>query len=385
MSMCESHSRFLDLATPGVQGLHPYQPGKPVNELQREYGIGAAIKLASNENPLGPSPKALAAARTALDGLARYPDGGGFALKAALAAKHGVTPEAITLGNGSSDVLDLVARAFLTPRHNAVFSEHSFALYPIVTQAVGARAQVAPAQDGRRGVRYGHDLEAMAARVDGATRVVFIANPNNPTGTWLRAAELEGFIAALPPWVIVVVDEAYFEYVEGAEYPDASTWIPRYPNLVVTRTFSKAYGLAGLRVGYGISDAGVAELLNRVRQPFNVNAVALAAAEAALDDAAHLRASIEVNREGLCFLAEAIDEMGLDYIPSVANFLSVDVGSSSGSVYEALLRQGVIVRPVANYGLPHHLRVTVGLAEENRRFIEALGKGLSGRLNAADE
>jgi histidinol-phosphate aminotransferase len=356
----------VDLATPGVQGLRPYEPGKPLTELEREYGIRDAVKLASNENPLGPSPKAAAAVQASVADLARYPDGNAFALKAALARRHGVDPAAITLGNGSNDVLELVARAFLSPATECIYAEHAFAVYPIVTQAVGARHGVAPARD------YGHDLEAMAARVGEQTRVVFIANPNNPTGTWLAKGPLRAFLEALPGHVVCVVDEAYFEYVAETGYPDTTAWIDRFPNLVVTRTFSKAFGLAGLRVGYGVSQPALADLLNRVRQPFNVNTPAQAAALAALQDKEYLARSVAVNQAGLRQLESGCRALDLAYIPSVANFLTVDVGRCAAEVYEALLRRGVIVRPVANYGLPQHLRISVGLEEENARCLQAL-------------
>ncbi|MBT8116499.1 MAG: aminotransferase class I/II-fold pyridoxal phosphate-dependent enzyme, partial [Gammaproteobacteria bacterium] len=261
--MSPSDNPFLELAAPGVRALQPYQPGKPVEELEREFGIRDAIKLASNENPFGPSPLAVAAANAVIPTMTRYPEGSGHRLVARLARRHGVAPECITLGNGSNDVLDLVARVFLTPAHEAVYSQHAFAVYPISVQATGARAQVAPAHDGSRGPAYGHNLEAMHDRVGPDTRVVFIANPNNPTGGWLTTDALENFIAALPAHVMVVVDEAYFEYVGEPAYPDTTQWLGRFPNLIVTRTFSKAYGLAGLRVGYALSHPDVAGLLNR--------------------------------------------------------------------------------------------------------------------------
>ncbi len=365
------------LAAPGVRGLKPYQPGKPIGELARELGLKQIIKLASNENRLGPSPKALDAIRAGLSEIALYPDGSGFELKAALAAKLGVEARQITLGNGSNDVIEQSAKVFLSPSHTAVFSAHAFLVYPIATQAVGAKAEVAPAHDGSRGPRYGHDLNALAERITGQTRIVFIANPNNPTGTYLKRDELGRFIAALPTHVIAVVDEAYFEYVEAEDYPDAMEWLPQFPNLIVTRTFSKAYGLAGLRIGYAVSSTEIADLLNRVRQPFNVNALALLAAAAALTDDAHLVHSLRLNRQGLNQLGSAFAERDLPFIPSVANFLAVDLGRPAASVYEALLRQGVIVRPLAGYGLPNHLRVTVGSAEENRQFLGALDRVLA--------
>jgi histidinol-phosphate aminotransferase len=361
---------FLELAAPGVRGLTPYQPGKPLAELEREYDITDAIKLASNENPLGPSPLAVAALREVLADLARYPDGGGFVLRHALSLRLGVGTDQITLGNGSNDVLELVARVFVTPEDEVIYSEHAFAVYPLVTQALGARAVVTKARD------FGHDLVAMARAVTRHTRLVFIANPNNPTGTWLAADDLEGFVRGLPPHVIVVVDEAYFEYVTDPDYPNALHWLGRYPNLVITRTFSKAYGLAGLRVGYAVSHPAIADLLNWVRQPFNVNSLALAVAAAALDDEDHLARARAVNAAGMAQVTAGITALGLAYIPSVGNFVAVDVGRPAGPVYEALLRQGMIVRPVANYGLPHHLRVTIGLPAENARFLDALARAL---------
>ena len=366
---------FFTLATPGVRSLKPYQPGKPLAELEREYGIRQAVKLASNENPLGPSPAALNVIREHLDELARYPDGNGFALKAALASKHDVEAAQITLGNGSNDILELLARAFVMPDNDVIFSQHAFAVYPIVTQAVGARAVVTAARD------WGHDLDAMLAAISDRTRLIFIANPNNPTGTWLKQQQLEQFLSHLPSHVVVVLDEAYFEYASdpamgASTYPNGMQWLNTYPNLVVTRTFSKAYGLAGLRVGYSVSHAAIADLLNRVRQPFNVNSLALAAAEAALQDEAHLRKGLACNVAGMQQYVGAFTELGLEYIPSIANFVSVKVGDAV-RVYDQLLRLGVIVRPVANYAMPEYLRITVGTAEENARCISALQQVLS--------
>ncbi len=364
---------FASLATEGVRGLTPYEPGKPVEALERELGITDSVKLASNENPLGPSPAAVAAMQGALESVARYPDGHGFALKQTLSAHLGVAADCITLGNGSNDVLDLVARVFLGPGRSAVFSQYAFAVYPIATQAVGARARVAPALSPDHPEQpYGHDLEALRAAVAEDTRVVFIANPNNPTGTWLDRDGLRAFLASLPPEVICVVDEAYAEYVEAPEYPDATRWLATFPNLIVTRTFSKIHGLAGLRVGYGLSHPDVAGLLNRVRQPFNVNGLGQAAAVAALADEAHVLHSRALNQAGLAQLEEGLWGLDLKWIPSVGNFLTVDLGRPAGPVYRALLRHGVIVRPVANYGLPNHLRVTVGTEAQNARFLEAL-------------
>ncbi|MCW8919260.1 MAG: histidinol-phosphate transaminase [Gammaproteobacteria bacterium] len=367
---------FMKHAAPGVAGLQPYKAGKPIEELERELGVSNIIKLASNENPLGPSPQAVAAMQAGLADVWLYPDGNGFALKEKLAALHGVERSQITLGNGSSEPLEFIVRAFVQPGEEVLFSEHSFAIYPIVTQAVGGVGVAAPAKE------WGYDLEALKQKISDKTRVVFIANPNNPTGTWLAGPQLEAFIAALPPEIIVVVDEAYYDYAShpalGATgYPDAIEWVAKYPNLMVTRTFSKSYALAGLRVGYAISHPEVAEMMNRVRPPFNVNSLAMVAAVAALEDGDHLRASVQMNSDGMQQLTAAFSAMGLAYIPSVGNFISVDVGRAAAPVYEALLREGVIVRPVANYGMPHHLRVTVGLPEENERFVAALQKVLT--------
>jgi histidinol-phosphate aminotransferase len=374
--MSVSSNSFLHLAAPAVQALQPYLPGKPVAELEREYGISNIIKLASNENPFGPSPLAMAAASAVLGDLSRYPEGNAWLLAEELAGKHQLERDCITLGNGSNDVLDLIARVFLTADHEAVFSQYAFAVYPIVVQAVGAKARIAVAHDGNKGPAYGHDLEAMNDLVGPDTRLVFIANPNNPTGTWLESDALEAFVANLPAHVIVVVDEAYFEYVDKASYPDSSSWLSRFPNLIVTRTFSKAYGLAGLRVGYALSHPHIAELLNRVRQPFNVNMVAQVAAVAALGDDEHLQQSIRRNREGMEQLVSGFRKLGLPYIESAGNFVAVETGLGMER-YEALLQKGIIVRPVANYAMPDHLRVTVGRADENARLLAALEQVLS--------
>ncbi|HEX7115899.1 MAG TPA: histidinol-phosphate transaminase [Steroidobacter sp.] len=364
------------LAAPGVRTLAPYVPGKPIEELEREYGIRDSIKLASNENPLGPGPKALEAIARASREIGLYPDGSGFALKQALARKHGCAMECITLGNGSNDVLVMVAEAFLTPDSEAVYSQYGFAVYPIAVQATGATARVAPALAADSDMPLGHDLEAMARLINDRTRVVFVANPNNPTGTWVDSDALRRFVASVPTHALVVVDEAYIEYVSEPKYPDTSRWLSEFPNLVVTRTFSKAYGLAGLRVGYALSSPGVADLLNRVRQAFNVNSLALAAARAALEDTEHLARSVEVNRAGLAQLEAGFKALGVKYLPSVGNFMLIDCERPAGPVYEAMLRQGVIVRPVANYQLPNHMRITVGTREQNERMLAALRTAL---------
>ncbi|MCK8515971.1 histidinol-phosphate transaminase [Methylonatrum kenyense] len=363
---------FSSLAVSGVRALQPYQPGKPESALKREYGLDDVIKLASNENPMGPGTRAIEAAGAELQGAHRYPDGAGFALRHALAERHAVDPMQVTLGNGSNDVLALVANAFLEPGREAVFSAHAFAVYPIVTQAAGASAVVVPANAPDHAMPFGHDLEAMAAAVSERTRVVFVANPNNPTGTWLQADPLRAFLQGLPAEVIAVVDEAYFEYADDPDYPDASLWLQEFPNLVVTRTFSKAHGLAALRVGYGLSHPAVADLLNRVRQPFNVSSVAQAAALASLADQDYIAQSVALNREQRDWLRQALQSMGLQVLPSAGNFLCFRVGERADAIYEGLLRRGVILRPVANYALPGFLRVTVGLPAENARFVEAL-------------
>ena len=367
-------SDFLALAVPGVQKLSPYVPGKPVETLARELGLDPAgiVKLASNENPLGPSPRALEAIRAALGEITRYPDGSGFALKAKLAERFGLRSEQITLGNGSNDILDLVARAWLAPGRNAVFSQYAFAVYPISTQAVGAEGRVVPARD------YGHDLEAMLAAIDDNTRVVFIANPNNPTGTWFGPAALEAFLDRVPADVRVVLDEAYIEFTEPGELPNGLDYVARYPNLLVSRTLCKAYGLAGLRVGYAVSSVQIADVLNRVRQPFNVNSLALVAACAALDDSEYLEAGRRLNRAGMAQLEAGLAALGLRWIPSRGNFLAVDFARDAAPINQALLERGVIVRPVAGYGLPNFLRISIGTEAENARLLEALAQVLRG-------
>ena len=354
-----------------VRAIAPYQPGKPISELVRELGLDEAriIKLASNENPLGVSPRARAAIEAALPELARYPDG--FDLTKALSRKLGVGMDRIVLGNGSNDVLEMVAGALLAPGRSAVYAQHAFAVYPLATQARGAKSIVVPATN------YGHDLPGMLKAIEPETRVVFVANPNNPTGTLLAGGELEAFLRAAPADVVVVIDEAYNEYLPAAVRYDSLPWLARHRNLVITRTFSKAYGLAGLRVGYALCDPSIADLLNRVRQPFNVNNLALVAAIAALDDEPFLRRSHDLNLAGMTQVTGGFRRLGLAWIPSFANFVSVEIprsggASQAGAVYQKLLHAGVIVRPVAGYALPDHLRVTVGLPEENERFLAAL-------------
>jgi histidinol-phosphate aminotransferase len=363
---------FLTLAQPGVQKLSPYVPGKPVDELARELNLDpqTIVKLASNENPLGPSPKVIDAIKSQLDELTRYPDGNGFVLKEKLAQRYGVGIEQVTLGNGSNDILELVARAYLAPGLNAVFSEHAFAVYPIATQAVGAQAKAVPAK------QWGHDLNAMQAAIDANTRVVFIANPNNPTGTWFGVEALERFLAVVPEHVLVVLDEAYIEYAGDGELPDGLAFLAAHPNLLVSRTFSKAYGLAALRVGYALCSARIADVLNRVRQPFNVNSLALAAACAALDDERYLARSRTCNADGMRQLEAGFRQLGLEWIPSRGNFIAVDFGRDAAPINQELLHDGVIVRPLAGYGMPTFLRVSIGTEAENARFLDVLSKAL---------
>lgn len=356
------------LANVGVRNLLPYQAGKPIEELERELGISDIVKLASNENPLGISPLVKAALQETLAGLARYPDANGFYLKSKLAKKFAVDPAQITLGNGSNDVLELLARTFVNDQHEVIFAQHAFVVYPLVTQAIGATGVAVPAKD------YGHDLPAMLAAITPKTRMIFIANPNNPTGTFLTSEAQHDFIRQVPSNVLVVLDEAYYEYVPEAERAPSLEWIASFPNLVVSRTFSKAYGLAGLRAGYMVSHPEVADLMNRARQPFNMNSLSLKAAEVALNDDDYLHKSIAVNAAGMQQLVSFCEQQGLNYIPSYGNFLTIEVGEKAGELYQQLLSEGVIVRPVAGYELPHHLRVSIGLPEENETFIRALTK-----------
>ncbi len=368
---------YESLAIAGVQALQPYQPGKPENELKRELGLDKIIKLASNENPLGPDPRISHKLPSLFAELARYPDGSGFELKQALANRLNVRPEQITLGNGSNDILELVARVFLQPGRQAIMSNHAFAIYQLATQAVGADCVAANPTDGINGPLHGHNLQAMHELVSERTAVIFIANPNNPTGTYLPSKQLKSFIENLPENVICVVDEAYFEYVEADDYISAMDWIVDHPNLIITRTFSKAYGLAGLRIGYSVSSIEIADLLNRVRQPFNVNAFALAAARVSLLDDEYLSSSIKVNQKGLYQLGQGLNTLNLTFIPSVGNFICCDLERPSMPIYQSLLRRGVIVRPVENYQLPGYLRITIGTESEINFFLNALEMTLS--------
>jgi histidinol-phosphate aminotransferase len=348
-----------------IRSLAPYPPGKPIEELEREYGIAGSIKLASNENPLGPSPKAVAAISAALGNLHRYPDGDCFYLKGAAAKKLGVSPDALIFGNGSNEIIELAVRTFMQRGDEAVMADQAFAIYRIVVQAAGGTSHIVPLRN------YTHDLEAILDAITPATRLVFLANPNNPTGTVFLRRAWEEFLSAVPPHVIVVMDEAYFEFVEDPEYPDSLAAHGRGRALITLRTFSKIYGLAGLRIGFGVAHPELVEVMNRVRQPFNVSSLAQVAALAALDDDAHVARTKQCNREGMAYLREHCTRLGLEYVPSWANFLLIRVGNGK-RVYEALLRDGVIVRPMTVYGFPEHVRVTIGTAEENARCVDAL-------------
>lgn len=362
---------FLELAAPAVASLTPYKPGKPPSELERELGLSDIVMLASNENPLGPSALAMQAVQRVLATSARYPDPNGHSLKQALGQRYGLELSQLTLGNGSNDLLNLVARAFLSPGDEVIYSQYAFAVYALATQVCQATAVVTPARD------YGHDLDAMAAAVTERTRIIFLANPNNPSGTAFDDAAFADFMARVPARVIVVLDEAYTEYVEpSAGLPNGLALLSRYANLVVMRTFSKAFGLAGLRVGFAAADPQITDLLNRVREPFNVNAAGLAAAEAVLADDEYLEQTRVVARTGMRQLCEGFERLGLNYIRSFGNFVTVDMGQPAQPLFQALLREGVILRPLDNYGMPNHLRITVGVASENDRCLAALQKVL---------
>lgn len=360
---------LLDHALSNIKKIAPYQPGKPITEVARELGlpVDSIIKLASNENPLGMSPKARAAVAEAIEGLARYPDD--FELKAALANHCGVDSNQIVLGNGSNDVLELIAQVFLAPGRSAVFSAHAFAVYPLATMGVGGECIAAPAKD------FAHDLNAMRAAIRGDTRIVWIANPNNPTGTFLPYDELRAFITRLPKDVIVVLDEAYNEYLSPALRVNTTTWLADFDNLVITRTFSKIYGMAGLRIGFALCSPAVADLMNRVRQPFNCNNLALAGAIAALEDAEFIEQSYQLNTAGMQQIVTGLDALGLKHLPSHANFVTFHVTDAAG-VNQRLLKQGVIIRPLAGYAMHDWLRVTIGTEAENARFLEALDAAL---------
>ena len=359
-----------------VRAIAPYQGGRPISEVAREFGLDEAkiVKLASNENPLGMPESAKQAMLQAMSELGRYPDGNGYELKREISGKYDVPQEWITLGNGSNDILELAAHAFVQPGHSVIYSQYSFAVYPLATQAVGGRAIVVPAKN------YGHDLGGIANAIAADTKLIFIANPNNPTGTFIPGAEIDAFLKVVPSNVVVVLDEAYNEYLPAEQQYDSIAWVRQYPNLLVSRTMSKAYGLAGLRIGFGIAQPGITDLLNRIRQPFNVNSLVQAAAVAALKDKDFLQKSAKVNADGYRQLTQAFDAMGLEYVPSFGNFVLVKVGNDDGAgarINLALLKRGIIVRPVGNYGMPQWLRISIGLPQENAAFIEALKQVLA--------
>jgi histidinol-phosphate aminotransferase len=362
---------LTDLVSPQLAGLVPYVPGKPIEEVERELGIADSVKLASNENPLGPSPKAVAAIQAALRGVHRYPDGGGHALRHALARHWAVAPDQVILGNGSNELLELVGRCFLLPGDPVVYAAQSFVVYDMVAQFTGAGKVVVPLRDFR------HDLPAMRRAVTEATKLVFVANPSNPTGTAVAPEALEDFLAGLPPDVVAVLDEAYYEYLPPEARPDALRFVREGRPVLVLRTFSKVYGLAGLRLGYGIGPEPLVALLNRLRAPFNTNSLAQAAGLAALEDEAHVARALAVNAAGRKLLTERCEALGLGVVPSVTNFLLVDVRRPGAAVAQALLRRGIIVRPVANYGFPAHVRITVGTPAENERCLTALAAVLA--------
>ena len=360
--------RADQLAVPGIRQLAPYDPGLPIEEIERRYGIQNAVKLASNENPLGAPPAVVRVLQDRNHNIHRYPDGSGFELKQLIAARHDVNPDQVCLGNGSNDVLDMLARVFVSPGDSGVISKHAFIVYYLSLIYAHANIKVIDAAD------YGHDLVAMANAVDDNTSIIYIANPNNPTGTWSNATEMRNLLDNVPRRCIVVVDEAYAEYVTVSEYPDCASWLDDYPNLVVTRTFSKIFALAGLRIGYALSSPEISDLLNRARQPFNCNSLGLAAATVALQDSEHCDQSRKMNNEQMQVLCQGFADLELNTIDSVANFVCVELSVDAGNVHEKLLRRGVIVRPIAGYGMPNHLRVSVGIPEENERVLDEFHK-----------
>ncbi len=370
-----SHS-WESLANEHILGIAPYEPGKPIQELERELGIGDVIKLASNENPLSPSERVLAAITAALPQLNRYPDGSGYYLRQALARRHGITADHIVLGNGSNDLIELLVQAFLRAGEEAVIPHPSFVVYPMLVQAVGGIRVVVTLKD------YRLDLDAMGRAITPMTKMVFIANPNNPTGTIVTADEVDHFMARVPDRAIVVFDEAYIEFAQGPDFPDTLEYLRNGRKVIVLRTFSKAASLAGLRVGYAIGDPHAIALLNRIRQPFNVNTIAQVAALAALDDHAHIRECLRMIEAGRHYLSDEFTALGLKFAPSRANFILVDVGKSAANVFQWLLKEGVIVRPMTSFGMESALRVTIGTPEENRRFVKALKKVLAGVKDA---
>ena len=361
-------------ALPGILSLEAYTPGMPIDELQRRLGIADVVKLASNENPLGPSPKVKVALAAAVSGenLALYPDGSGFRLKQKIAQYHGIKANRITLGNGSNDILEFLARIYAGPGRAVMYSAHAFAVYALAAQAQNAESVVVPARPANDAQPYGHDMQAFARTLRKDVSLIFIAQPNNPTGTWLKPDDIEAFIRQVPAETIIALDEAYYDYMDPALRGDTRGWLDQYPNLIVCRTFSKAYGLAGLRAGYALSSVPVADLLNRVRQPFNNNSLALLAAEVAIEDQEHVRAAVELNTRERARLAKELTALGLKPLPTQANFIAIDFGREAKPIHQGLLEKGVIVRPMASYQMPTFLRVSIGTERENNRFLEAL-------------
>lgn len=372
--MSNKTNLFCDQVLPQIQGIHPYIPGKPVSELQRELGLSHIVKLASNENPLGASSAVIAAMTSELTEIARYPDGGCYALKQTLADFLGLQSSQITLGNGSNELLELVARVFAAPGDEVIYSQYAFAVYPISTQVVGATGVEVPAKD------FGHDLKAMLAAITDNTKLIYIANPNNPTGTFFTKTEWQTFIEAVPEHIIVVLDEAYVEYaqsfVDDGCYLNGIDSLESYPNLLVSRTFSKAYGLASLRIGYMAGCDELIAYINQVREPFNVNQFAQVAAIAAINDQDFVDLVVATNQQGMRQLTEAFNTLDLNYIPSIGNFVCVKLGDNALQYNQDLLAEGVIVRPVANYGMNEYLRISIGTQVENEYFIDALKKVL---------
>ncbi|MDY5105671.1 MAG: histidinol-phosphate transaminase [Actinobacillus minor] len=362
--------QYINIANEGVKSLSPYQAGKPIEELERELGITNIIKLASNENPFGFPESAKQAIINQLNDLTRYPDANGFELKAAVSKKFGVAPNQVTLGNGSNDLLELFAHTFAGEKDEIIYSQYAFIVYPLVTKAINAVAREIPAKN------WGHDLDGFLAAINEKTKLIFIANPNNPTGNFLTEAEVDRFLAQVPENVIVVLDEAYTEFTAENERLNSFGLLQKYPNLIISRSLSKAYGLAGLRIGYAVSNPEIADLLNRVRQPFNCNSLALASAVAVMNDDEFVKKVAENNRLEMARYEAFCQAQGLEYIPSKGNFITIDFKQPAAPIYEALLREGVIVRPIAGYGMPNHLRISIGLPEENDRFFKALIKVL---------
>lgn len=364
-------ANFNTLANSYISNLTPYQPGKPIEEVERELGIASAIKLASNENPLGPCPSAISAAQLAMLKAHIYPDGGCFALKHALSTFLGVQPVQLTIGNGSENILEIIAKAYLSQGSAAVISQYAFLTIPLLIKSYGANIIKVPASN------FGHDIKKMIAAINEKTRIIFIVNPNNPTGTYTNNNDLVTLLESVSPHVLVVLDEAYHEYIDQADYPDSLKLLKKYPNLVITRTFSKAYGLAALRLGYAVSSPEIADILNRARLPFNVNSIAACAAIAALLDQDHIAKSVALNKHGMIQLAEGLRKLAVDYIPSLGNFITMNVKQNGAEIYQKLLHQGVIVRPLGAYELPTYIRVTVGTVEQNEAFLAALQKVLN--------